>query len=105
MPTGLPIAEVPLLDIRTLGVAAAITLVTGIAFGVLPALRVCRRTDGSALKDSARGGISRSTERVRSALVVVEIVASVVLLVLYGLMIQALVKVQQIDPGFAARTC
>ena len=69
VPTGLPIAEVPPLDIRTLGVAAAITLVTGIAFGVLPALRVCRRTDGSALKDSARGGISRSTERVRSALV------------------------------------
>src|SRR5687767_2559571 len=100
VPTGLPIAEVPPLDIRTLGVAAAITLVTGIAFGVLPALRVCRRTDGSALKDSARGGISRSTERVRSALVVVEIVASVVLLVLAGLMIQALVKVQQIDPGF-----
>ena len=71
----------PPLDIRMLGVAAAITLVTGIAFGLLPALRVCRRTDGSALKDSARGGISRSTERVRSALVVAEIVASVVLLV------------------------
>ena len=99
-PVALPIAEVPPLDLRMLGVAALVTLITGIAFGVLPALRVCRRTDGSALKDSARGGTSRSTERVRSALVVVEIVASVVLLVLAGLMIQALMKVQAIDPGF-----
>ena len=100
VPTSLPIAEVPPLDLRMLGVAAVITLVTGVAFGVLPALRVCRRTDGSALKDGARGGTSRSTERVRSALVVAEIVASVVLLVLAGLMIQALVNVQAIDPGF-----
>ena len=100
VPTALPIAEVPPLDLRMLGVAAVITLVTGIAFGVLPALRVCRKTDGSALKDSARGGTSRSTERVRSALVVAEIVASMVLLVLAGLMVQALVKVQAIDPGF-----
>ena len=100
VPTSLPIAEVPPLDLRMLGVAGVITLVTGVAFGVLPALRVCRRTDGSALKESARGGTSRSTERVRSALVVAEIVASVVLLVLVGLMIQALVKVQAIDPGF-----
>jgi predicted permease len=100
VPTALPIAEVPPLDLRMLGVAALITLVTGVAFGVLPALRVCRRTDGSALKDGARGGTSRSTERVRSALVVAEIVASVVLLVLAGLMVQALLKVQAIDPGF-----
>jgi predicted permease len=100
VPTALPIAEIPPLDLRMLGVAAMITLVTGVAFGVLPALRVCRRTDGSALKNSARGGTSRSTERVRSALVVAEIVASVVLLVLAGLMIQALIKVQAIDPGF-----
>ena len=103
VPTALPIAEVPPLDLRMLGVAAMITLVTGVAFGVLPALRVCRRTDGSALKDSARGGTSRSTERVRSALVVAEIVASVVLLVLAGLMIQALARVQAIDPGFRSQ--
>jgi predicted permease len=100
VPTALPIAEVPPIDLRMLGVAAFITLVTGVAFGVLPALRVCRRTDGSALKDSARGGTSRSTERVRSALVVAEIVASVVLLVLAGLMVRALLRVQGIDPGF-----
>jgi len=100
VPTALPIAEAPPLDLRMLAVAAVVTLITGSAFGVLPALRVCRKTDGSALKDGARGGTSRGTERVRSALVIVEIVASVVLLVSAGLLVQALMKVQAIDPGF-----
>ena len=67
----------------------------------MPALRVCRgRSTASALKEGARGGTSRGTERLRSALVVAEIVASVVLLVSAGLLIQALLKVQAIDPGF-----
>ena len=100
VPTSLPIAEVPPLDVRLLAVAAVVTLMTGIAFGVLPALRVVRKSDGSALKEGARGGISRSTERTRSTLVVAQIVASVVLLVTVGLLVQALIKVQAIDPGF-----
>ena len=100
VPTALPIAEIPPIDVRMLLVAATITLVTGIAFGVLPALRVCRKADGSALKEGARGGTSRGTERLRSALVVAEIVASVVLVVSAGLLIRALLKVQAIDPGF-----
>ena len=100
VPTSLPIAEVPPVDLRMLIVAAVITIGTGILFGVMPALRMSRRVDASALKDGARGGTSRGTERLRSSLVVAEIVASVVLLVSAGLLVQALVKVQAIDPGF-----
>ena len=100
VPTSLPIADVPPVDLRMLIVAAVITIGTGILFGVMPALRMSRRVDASALKDGARGGTSRGTERLRSALVVAEIVASVVLLVSAGLLVQALVKVQAIDPGF-----
>jgi len=102
VPSSLPIGEVPALDLRMLLGAAFVTVVTGIAFGVLPALRVCRKADGSALKEGARGGTGRGTERLRSALVVAEIVASVVLLVSAGLLIQALLRVQAIDPGFKA---
>jgi len=102
VPTGLPIAEVPPLDLRMLAATLTLTIVTGMAFGLLPAQRVCRKTDGSALKDGARGGTSRGTERLRSALVVAEIVASVVLIVSVGLLTQALLKVQQVDPGFRA---
>jgi predicted permease len=101
VPTTLPIAELPALDLRMLAGTLFVTTVTGLAFGLLPALRVCRKADGSSLKDGARGGTSRETERVRSALVVAEIVASVVLIVGVGLMTQALVAVQNVDPGFA----
>jgi putative ABC transport system permease protein len=89
-------------DLRMLFVAAVVTLTTGIGFGVIPALRIGRKTDASALKEGARGGTGRATERLRSVLVVAEIVASVVLLVSAGLLIQALAKVQQVDPGFRA---
>ena len=100
VPTTLPIAETPALDLRMLLGTLALTTVTGLAFGLLPALRVCRKADGSDLKEGARGGTSGATERVRSALVVAEIVASVVLIVGVGLLTQALVAVQNVDPGF-----
>jgi len=100
VPTTLPIAEVPAIDLRMLLGTLALTSVTGLAFGLLPALRVCRKADGSTLKDSVRGGTSRATERVRSVLVVAEIVASVVLIVGVGLLTQALIAVQNVDPGF-----
>jgi predicted permease len=100
VPFGLPISEVPPLDARMLAGAGIFTLVTGLAFGVLPALKISRTVDGTALKEGARGGTSRGTERMRSALVVAEIVASVVLLVSAGLLIEALWKVQSADPGF-----
>lgn len=100
VPTALPISEVPPVDLRMLTGALLLTTITGLAFGLLPALRVCRRTDGAALKDGARGGSSRSTERLRSLLVVAEIVASVVLVVGVGLLTQALLAVERVDPGF-----
>ena len=100
VPTSLPIAEVPPTDLRMLAGTLLLTIGVGMAFGLLPALRVCRKTDGSALKDGARGGTSRGTERLRSSLVVAEIVASVVLIVTVGLLTQALLKVQRVDPGF-----
>ncbi len=102
VPAALPIAEVPPLDLRMLFGASLITFFVGIVFGVLPALRVCRTSDGSALKEGARGGSGRGTERLRSVLVVAEIVAAVVLLVATGLLVQALLRVQAVDPGFNA---
>ena len=100
VPTAMPIAELPPLDLRMLTGTLVLTTLTGLAFGLLPAVRVCRRTDAAALKDGARGGSSRGTERMRSTLVVAEIVASVVLLACVGLLTQALVAVQNVHPGF-----
>ena len=100
VPTTLPVSELPGVDIRLLALAAAVTLVTGVGFGIIPALRVARSATFDALREGPRSGSGRGAERLRSGLVVAEVAASVVLLVAVGLFIHALWRVQQIDPGF-----
>jgi putative ABC transport system permease protein len=100
VPTTLPIPETPGVDLRMLGAAAVVTLATGVATGVLPAIRTSRGGDADALREGARTGTSGSTERVRATLVTAAIAASVVLLIASGLLARALWRVQQIDPGF-----
>lgn len=102
VPTGLPISETPGVDARMLGAATLVTLATGIAIGMLPALRISRRADADALREGTRSGTSGATERVRAALVTAAIAASMVLLIASGLLVRALWRVQQIDPGFRA---
>ena len=102
VPTTLPIAATPSVDIRVLIVAVALTALTGIAFGLAPVLRVGSSPDLEGLREGARAGGGQK-ERLRSALVVAEIVVSVVLLVTAGLLIRALLTVQGIDPGFTPK--
>jgi putative ABC transport system permease protein len=97
VPTVLPIAEAPSMDLRVLAFAVAITLVTGVAFGLLPAWRACA---GGTLKEGAREGVGGRKERLRSVLVTAEIALSIVLLVASGLLVRALSRVKDIDPGF-----
>lgn len=99
VPTALPIAETPGIDWRMLLGAGIITTVAGLTFGIAPALRLSRGDDLDTLND-ARQGPGRRTERFRSALVVAQVTASVVLLVSAGLLIRALWRVEAIDPGF-----
>ncbi len=99
VPQYLPIAATPSLDLRVLLFAVLITGTTGIVFGLAPVLRGGATPDLDGLREGARAG-SGQKEVVRSALVVAEIVASVVLLVTSGLLIRALLTVQGTDPGF-----
>jgi predicted permease len=103
VPASLPIAQAPAIDLRVLLFAALLTAATGIGFGLVPALRACRGADLAGLKEgTARAGGGRS-ERLRSALVMVEVAAAVVLLISSGLLIRALWRLQAIDPGFRAQ--
>jgi len=102
VPQSLPIAQAPSLDLRILAFALALTALTGIAFGVLPALRACGHAGVSGLQEGARAGVGGRRERTRSALVVAEVMASVVLLVCCGLLLRALGRVQLVDPGMTA---
>ena len=99
VPQNLAIAEMPSIDWRVLLFALLLTMATGIAFGVFPALRVCRRQDTLALRETSRAGGGRR-ERLRSALVVAEVTGSLVLLVCCCLFIRALWRIQAVDPGF-----
>jgi putative ABC transport system permease protein len=101
VPPTLPVAGRPTLDLRALALAAALVLLTGLAFGLAPALRAGRGRALDALRAGARAGGGR-TQRLRAALVVVEVAASVVLLVTSGLLIRAVWRIQATDPGFAA---
>ena len=100
VPSSLPVGDASVLDLRVLLFAALLTLLTGVAFGVLPALRVCRGARVAELMESARSGLGGHRGRLRSALVIAEVAASIVLLVASGLLIRALWRVQAIDPGF-----
>ena len=102
VPTVLPIAEAPALDLRMLMITALVTLGTGIGFGVLPAFRAARQASAVGLRDGARAGAGRRSQRPRAALVVAQVAMSIVLLVGAGLLIRALVRVQSTPPGFNA---
>jgi putative ABC transport system permease protein len=99
VPDTLPIGQAPSLDVRVLLLAGLITGVTAVGFGVLPALRAGRDTGLEGLHEGARSGGGRK-QRLRSVLVVAEVMASVVLLVSSGLLLRALWRVQSVDPGF-----
>jgi putative ABC transport system permease protein len=100
MPQSTPIH----LDGRVLAFTAVVSLVTGAAAGVAPALRLSRSSVVDAIKqgggrsDSEAGG-----SRVRTTLVVVEVALSLVLLTGAGLMIRSLWVLNTVDPGFTAR--
>ena len=79
--------------------AALFTALTGLGFGLFPALRAVRRTGFAALRDGNRAGGGRK-QRVRAVLVTVEVAMSVILLITSGLLIRAVWRVQAIDPGF-----
>ena len=81
----------------TMGLA----LVTGLVFGLVPALVVLRGNTWSLLKDdSTRGSSGRSTGLTRSVLVVAETAFALVLLVAAGLLLKSFMKLQSVDPGF-----
>jgi predicted permease len=101
VPATLPIAESPSVDIRVLAFAGVVTILTGMLFGLAPVMRAGGGANMDGLREGSRSG-SGGKERLRSVLVVTEIVASVVLLVCAGLLIRALWTIQGTDPGFRA---
>ena len=89
------------LDSRVLVATAALSLLTALAFGLMPALQGSATGAADALRSGTRT-IGGSGHRLRTVLVVAEVALAVVLLVGAGLALRSLVRLSHVDPGFDA---
>jgi predicted permease len=88
-------------DITVLAYCLVAAVVTGVVFGLAPALQVPRNAVHDALKDTTRGSTAgRNRNWIRSALVVSEIAFACVLLVSAGLLIRSFLRVLDVNLGF-----
>ena len=88
------------LDLTVLMFALVASIVTGVLFGLAPALRA-RGTDlQTALREAGRGLVSGSGQRLRTGLVVTEVALAVVLIVGAGLMTRSFIQLLRVDLGF-----
>ena len=106
-PGNIPRLEDIAIDGRVLAFTFAVSLLTGVLFGLAPALRAARLDLNSSLKAGGRasqgaGGFNSSRHRLRSLLVVSEVAVSLILLTGAGLLIRSFIRLQAVPPGFRA---
>ena len=100
-PANLPRLDEISIDWRVLAFTLLVSVLTGIVFGLAPALASVRSDLNSILKTSGRGTTgSRSRARLRNGLVVSEIASCVVLLAGAGLLMRSFAKLESVNPGF-----
>src|SRR5262245_4754287 len=95
-----PSALDPRLDWRVLGFTLGLSLLTGIIFGLAPALRATKVDLTPALKDSGRSSSVSSRSLLSRGLVVTQVALSLLLLIGAGLFVRTLLNLQRVDPGF-----
>jgi putative ABC transport system permease protein len=89
------------MDIASLAFLFAVALLTGVFFGIVPALGAARLDPNEGLKDGGRS-ISHGSGAGRNALVIVEFALALVLLMGAGLLIRSFARLLHVDPGFRA---
>jgi predicted permease len=101
-PSNIPRLPSIRMDSRVLIFTSAVAVLTGILFGMAPALRSIQLNLSETLKEGARNLASGRHLRLRSALVVTELALSLVLLISAGLLIRSFMSVERVNPGFEA---
>ncbi|RXH54115.1 ABC transporter permease [Granulicella sibirica] len=103
-PGNIPRLEELGMDFRVLGFTLVISLLTGVLFGLVPALRASRVDLTANLKaggkGSLSGGLSIRHDKVRGTLVIAELAISLPLLVGAGLLVRSFVRLANVPPGF-----
>jgi predicted permease len=103
-PQGTPRLDEIGVDGRALGYAMAISVLTGLLFGMAPVWQLFKADLNQSLRDGGKGlQVARSGRRALSALVVAEIALALTLLVGAGLLIRSFIRLQRVDPGFNPR--
>jgi putative ABC transport system permease protein len=98
LPANVPRADEIRIDGQVLGFTVALALLTGLAFGLVPALRTVRVDLHDPLKEGGRGNTG-GHHRLRSGLVVAEVALALVLMVGAGLLLRSFFRVLGADPG------
>ena len=96
----MPYLEGLSLDVKVLGFTFALSLLTGIIFGLAPAYQSSKPDLNEALKEGSKSSTGIRRARLRSLLVVSEIALALVLLIGAGLMIKSLNRLLAVNPGF-----
>ena len=100
LPETLPRVSAITLDAKVVGLAIGLSLLTGIVCGLVPAFSAARTSVSEALKEAGRTGTETAGHaRLRSALVVAEISAALVLLVSAGLLVRSFDRMRAVDLG------
>jgi putative ABC transport system permease protein len=97
LPQGIPIG----VDAPVLLFTLIVSLLTGVAFGVFPALQLSRTDVNSTLRDEGRGSTgSRTHAQLKSLLVIGQVALSLLLLIIASLLVRSFSKLLNVDPGF-----
>jgi putative ABC transport system permease protein len=96
----LPFLQSLKIDARMLGFSFGLSVLTGVIFGLAPALQSTRLELTGVLKEGGRNTSGNVSQRLRSGLVMTEIALAVMLLVGAGMLLKSLVRVLRTDPGF-----
>ena len=102
LPEGAPRLDQIGIDYRVLTFALGVSAVTGILFGIAPALQASKLDVTSSLKEGGRSGEGHRRTSARSLLLIGEVALSLMLLVGAGLLIKSFLRLQEIRPGFNA---
>jgi putative ABC transport system permease protein len=100
VPEGAPRLDQVGIDYRVLTFALGVSALTGILFGIVPALQASKLDVTSALKEGGRSAEGHRRTSARSLLLIGEVALSLVLLVGAGLLIKSFLRLQEIRPGF-----
>jgi putative ABC transport system permease protein len=103
VPEGAPRLDQVGIDYRVLMFALGVSALTGILFGLVPALQASKLDVTSALKEGGRGAEGHRRTSARSLLLIGEVALSLMLLVGAGLLIKSFVRLQEVRPGFNSR--